>query len=83
MRPDAQDSAALSNAREVSFTSRAGKPHTAPHWLTSCLDPSFPTFFTIFFLFCWIVFKRNHFVGHETGIFPHIMHFNGYRWLSG
>lgn len=40
----------------------------------------FPFFFSSLLV---LVFKRNHFFGNETGIFPHIMHINGYQWLTG
>lgn len=39
--------------------------------------------FFFFLLYLGVYFKRNHFFGDETGIFPHIMHINGFQRLSG
>lgn len=68
-------------------------PHAAERLLTTLGDLFAPQcaltkqfFLCVFCFFSFIVgihFKRNHFFGNETGIVPHIMHVNGYQWLSG
>lgn len=72
------------NAHGVTFPWR----HSAARLSTTLgdlLTPSarWPKFFFFFLPYLWVYFKRNHFFGNETGIFPHIMHINGFQWLRG
>lgn len=90
VRTGAQDSTALSNTHEVTVASPTLRRGTVADLTT--LDFLFfvlvfgslwpALFLFIFFLTCRLIFTRNHFFGNETGVFPHIMHINGYQWLS-
>lgn len=71
------------NSRGFTFPcqhSAEGLLQTRTNWVTIRFTEEF---FSFFFSSQSLGAKRNHFFGNETGIFPHIMHFNGYRWLSG
>lgn len=62
-----------------------GQSQTWPHWIfcfLSLCSALFNLHCFYFFLTCRLIFTRNHFFGNETGVFPHIMHINGYQWLS-
>lgn len=88
----AQDSTALSVTHEVTValpTLRRGTVAdlTASDFLVfllvfGSLWPTLFLFIIYFFFTCRLAFTRNHFFGNETGVFPHIMHINGYQWLS-
>lgn len=85
-RVETQDSAALSDTHG-GYLLPGYIQQTLPRRVTFLLGlPTpfdqiiFPLFFSSLLV---LVFKRNHFFGNETGIFPHIMHINGYQRLTG